>query len=39
MLQEGFYITLHAQEEMGRRKIALDVVCACLKNPDQIISS
>lgn len=39
MLQEGFYITLHAQEEVGRRQIDIDVVWTCLRNPDQIVSS
>lgn len=39
MLQDGFYITLHAQEEMGRRQIAIETIWACLRNPDQIIGS
>ncbi|MBP9682412.1 MAG: DUF4258 domain-containing protein [Bacteriovorax sp.] len=39
MLQNGFHITLHAQEEMGKRQITIDAIWSCLKNPDQIIRS
>lgn len=39
MLKNGFYFTLHAQDEAGKRQITIEALCECLKNPGQIIES